>query len=104
MNLSRREPLSADVLEATEEGLDLTEGGVKVKAQKIIRQAMQDKKIRHASSWNKNAVLCSSRNVSDVSYPVTVEDERIDKAEKECEGGTPGRNKAIHSSEMLFEI
>ena len=50
MNLSRREPLSVDVLEATEEGLDLTEGGVKVKAQKIIRQPMQDKKIRHASS------------------------------------------------------
>ena len=56
MNFSSSELLSVEVLEATEEGLDLTEGGVKVRAQNTMRQHMQDSQIRQASNCNKNPV------------------------------------------------
>ena len=49
MNLSRIE-LSSEVMEAWEEGRDLEEAGVKVVAQRIIKQLRHDRKIRHARS------------------------------------------------------
>ena len=49
MNLSRNELLS-EVMEAWEEGRDLEEAGVKVRAQRIIKQLRHDRKIRHARS------------------------------------------------------